>query len=117
MQRENHTRQELEVEWKGIDRITEHPELGGIKKDHPVELMPLLIGLLWNYQGSNLTPFGLKHQQISSRNLALGEGEIKTGSSHHFPFLTGGLDQGDSRLLQVPCFLLMLLQSLGHYTI
>lgn len=87
---ENHTGQELEVEWKGIDRIKEQPELGGINKDYPVQLMPLHLGLLWNNLGNNLTPFGLKHQQISTQNLALGEGEIKTGSSHHFPFLTGG---------------------------
>lgn len=102
MQQENHTRQELEVEWKGIDRITKHPELGGISEDHPVQLVPLLVRLLWNNQGNNLTSFGLKHQQISTRKLALGEVEIKTGSSHHFPFLTGGLDQGGSRFLQVP---------------
>lgn len=45
MQQENHTRQELELEWKGIHRITEHPELGGTNKDHPVQLMPLLVGI------------------------------------------------------------------------
>lgn len=96
--RKNHTRQELEVEWKGIDRTTEHPKLGGINKDHHA----LACRVPWNNLGNNLTHFGLKHQQISIRNLALGEGEIKTGSSYHFHFLTGGLDQGDSRLLQVP---------------
>lgn len=60
MQQENHTRQELEVEWKGI---TDHPELGGINKDHPVQLKPLPVGFLWNNLGNNLTPFGFKHRK------------------------------------------------------
>lgn len=57
MQQENHTRQELEVEWKGIDRITEHPELGGINKHHHA----LACRAPWNNLGNNSIPFGLKH--------------------------------------------------------
>lgn len=57
MQQKNHTRQELEVEWKGIDRITEHPELGGVNKHHHA----LACSVPWNNLGNNLIPFGLKH--------------------------------------------------------
>lgn len=115
MQQENHTRQELEVEWKGIDGITETPDLGKINKDCPVQLKPLLVGFLWNNLGNNLTPFGLKHCK--------------------YPLETWHWEREKSRLAPVttslssledwtketpssfPCFLLILLQSSGHYII